>query len=104
MRLVQALQDPRRAGGRAGRPRAVASVAHQHEPQVGVAVAAVTSQKLHENVVWLLGWLVNKKKLARPTLNAFDSAQIGVAVQLYIILLVDEEAAQVLVHRRLSFT
>ena len=57
----------------------------------GVAVTAVTSQKQRENVVRLLGWLVHKKKLARPTLNAFGSVQIGAAVQLYINFLVDEK-------------
>ena len=37
----------------------------------------------------LLGWLVHEKKLARPTLNAFGSVQIGPAVQLYIKFLVE---------------
>jgi len=57
----------------------------------GVAVAEITAGKQRQNVVRLLGWLVHKKKLARPTLNAFASAQIGAAVQLYIQFLVSEK-------------
>jgi hypothetical protein len=57
----------------------------------GVAVAEITAAKQRQNVVRLLGWLVHEKKLARPTLNAFASTQIGAAVQLYIQFLVDEK-------------
>ena len=56
-----------------------------------VAVAEITAGTQRQNVVRLLGWLVHEGKLARPTLNAFASAQIGAAVQLYIKFLVDEK-------------
>ena len=46
----------------------------------GVAVAEITAGTQRQNVVRLLGWLVHEGKLARPTLTAFASVQIGAAV------------------------
>ena len=55
----------------------------------GVAVTEMTSKVERANLLRLLGWLVHEKKLPRPTLNAFGSAQIGTAVELYIKCLVE---------------
>jgi hypothetical protein len=57
----------------------------------GTAVADITSDNQRKNILRLLGWLVHQKKLARPTLMAFASEQIGAAVQLYVKFLLEEK-------------
>ena len=55
------------------------------------AVVSITSKNERDNIVRFLGWLVDQKKLSRPTLNAFGSTQIGKAVEMYVKTLVEQK-------------